>query len=216
MTFPPLTARVSRGQSPQSRFRHIALSVLFGVLYSFFGYSFFMHWLYTGSLSSFLFTLQETILVSLIISRRRSFEETNVFWEWCVAIRGTGAPLLLRPGTMVTAFVPLGEVVQMFGVVITIVALLSLRRSFGVVAANRGVRTGGLYRFVRHPLYGSYIIGYAGFLLVNITMWNVLLVALMFFCQYLRAHAEERILLRDPMYQAYAANVQYRFIPFIF
>lgn len=99
---------------------------------------------------------------------------------------------------------------------ITIVALLSLRRSFGVVAANRGVRTGGLYRFVRHPLYGSYIIGYVGFLLGNVTAWNMLLIVLMFMCQYLRTHAEERILLHDPIYQEYAVRVPYRFIPFVF
>ncbi len=91
-------------------------------------------------------------------------------------------------------------------------AVISLGRSFGIVAANRGVRTTGFYRFVRHPLYGSYLVGYLGFLLGNLSIWNVSLIVLTVLCQYARARAEERVLLQDPAYQAYAQQVRYRFI----
>jgi protein-S-isoprenylcysteine O-methyltransferase Ste14 len=73
-----------------------------------------------------------------------------------------------------------------------------------------------LYRFVRHPLYGSYAIGYLGFLLGNPTLLNIALIAVTFACQYLRAVAEERVLARDPAYQEYMRKVRYRFIPLIF
>ncbi len=215
MALPPLAAQAP-ARSPRVRFRHVIINVLFSILYSLFAYASFNQWLHTGNMGALLLTIQETIIISFVILRRQSFEETTIFWEWCVAIGGTAAPLLLRPIGLITALAPLGAFIQSAGMMITVVALLSLRRSFGVVAANRGVRTGGLYRFVRHPLYGSYIIGYAGFLLGNTTVWNVLIIALMFICQYLRTCAEERILLHDPAYQVYADKVQYRFIPFIF
>lgn len=216
MTLPPLAAQASSPLSLLVRFRHIGINVLIGVLYTFFAYASFNRWFYTGNMGALLLAIQETIIVSFVILRRRSFEETKVFWEWLVAIGGTAAPLLLRPVDAVTSLEPFGAGIQFVGMLVTVAALLSLRRSFGVVAANRGVRTGGLYRFVRHPLYGSYIIGYAGFLLGNFTVWNVLIVVLMFMCQYLRTRAEEHILLKDPAYQVYAASIRYRFLPFIF
>jgi protein-S-isoprenylcysteine O-methyltransferase Ste14 len=102
------------------------------------------------------------------------------------------------------------------GALLATLAVISLGRSFGIVAANRGVRTTGFYRFVRHPLYGSYMISYLGFLVGNLSILNVLLVFLTVLCQYARAVAEERILLQDPAYRAYAQRVHYRFIPYIF
>jgi protein-S-isoprenylcysteine O-methyltransferase Ste14 len=216
MTLPPLAAQAPTSQSLFVRFRHVGINVFIGVLYTFFAYSSFKQWFDTGNMGALLIAIQETIIISFVIFRRRSFEETKVFWEWLIAVGGTAAPLLLRPDGTIVVTESVGAGIQFVGMLVTLVALLSLSRSFGVVAANRGVRTGGLYRFVRHPLYGSYIIGYAGFLLGNPTVWNVLIVVLMLICQYLRTLAEERILLNDPAYQVYAANVRYRFIPLIF
>ena len=105
---------------------------------------------------------------------------------------------------------------QIIGTVLATIAVASLGRSFGIVAANRGVRTTGFYRFVRHPLYGSYMVSYFGFLLGNLSLWNVALIVITILCQYARAVAEERILLQDPAYQAYASQVRYRFIPYVF
>ncbi|MDZ4720262.1 MAG: methyltransferase, partial [Roseiflexaceae bacterium] len=139
------------------------------------------------------------------------------WWDRLIAIAGTAAPLLQRsaesPGPI---FSEVGAGIQLVATIITVIGTLSLGRSFGIVAANRGVRTGGLYRFVRHPLYGSYLIGYLGFLLGNPSIWNIILIIITFICQYLRAVAEERVLARDPEYQTYMQRVRHRFIPFIF
>ena len=105
---------------------------------------------------------------------------------------------------------------QIAGTLLSIAAVISLGRSFGVVAANRGVRTTGFYRFVRHPLYASYMVSFLGFVLGNLSVRNIVLIVVAFICQYLRAVAEERILGLDPEYQAYMAQVRYRFIPYIF
>ncbi len=133
-----------------------------------------------------------------------------------MALIGTAAPLLQRAGITLPALEPIGLVLQAIGTLLATFAVISLGRSFGIIAANRGVRTTGFYRFVRHPLYGSYMIGYLGFLLGNLSFWNVSLIVLTVLCQYARAVAEERILLQDPAYQAYVQWVRYRFIPYIF
>ena len=56
-----------------------------------------------------------------------------------------------------------------------IAALLSLQRSFGIVPANRGIREGGLYRIVRHPLYAAELLVFLGVVLVTPTPWNILI-----------------------------------------
>lgn len=198
------------------RLRMAASNVLVGVLFAIFAYAAFSNWRQTGHAQMLLMALLESLIVGLVITRNPSVDESRSPWDWAVALLGTCAPLLQRPGLALPALEPLGLTLQVAGALLAVVAVLSLGRSFGIVAANRGVRTAGFYRFVRHPLYGSYLVSYLGFLLGNLSPANVALIALTVACQYARAVAEERILLRDPAYQEYAARVRYRFIPYVF
>jgi protein-S-isoprenylcysteine O-methyltransferase Ste14 len=195
----------------------IVTNVLIGALFAFLAYVGFVAWRERGAIQPLLLAIQESIIVLLVVTRRRSREASSAWWDRLIAVAGTTAPLLQRPiDTPTLIFSEVGSGIQLAATIITFIATLSLGRSFGIVAANRGVQTGGLYRFVRHPLYGSYAIGYIGFLLGNPSIINVLLIVVTFICQYLRAVAEERVLVRDPEYQAYMQRVRYRFIPFIF
>ncbi|HWQ12662.1 MAG TPA: isoprenylcysteine carboxylmethyltransferase family protein [Roseiflexaceae bacterium] len=192
-------------------------NTLLGVLFALFVLAAYRSWQSTGHVQMLLLALQEAIVVGLVVTRRRSAETSRSPWDWGVAVVGTAAPMLQRPDAPLhLALEPFGIAVQILGAGLSVLATVSLGRSFGIVAANRGVRTGGLYRFVRHPLYGSYLVGYAGFLLGNASPLNLLLVAVAAACQYLRGLAEERVLARDPAYAAYMARVRYRFLPYIF
>ena len=93
--------------------------------------------------------------------------------------------------------------------------MLSLRRSFGIVPANRGIRTRGLYNLVRHPLYASELLVVLGIALVNPSAWNLGLFVCACVLQGLRAAAEERFLSVDPAYREYCARVKYRLIPIV-
>ena len=55
--------------------------------------------------------------------------------------------------------------IQLVGLVMATVAMGSLRRSFGLAPANRGVKTSGMYRYVRHPLYAAYLSPSSGYVL---------------------------------------------------
>jgi protein-S-isoprenylcysteine O-methyltransferase Ste14 len=196
--------------------RTLLSNVLLSVLFVFFAMAAFSTWRETGNLQMLLVAAQEALIVGLIVTRRRSIEVSQSWWDAAIALVGTAMPLLQRPGgPQVAALSSVGLGIQLVGAALALAATFSLGRSFGIIAANRGVQTGGLYRLVRHPLYGSYLIGYIGFLLGNLSPLNIAIIAGTFLCQYLRARAEEKVLLRDPSYAAYAATVRYRFIPFV-
>ena len=44
----------------------------------------------------------------------------------------------------------------------------------GIVAAHRGIKTGGLYRAVRHPIYAAYLLAFGGFVLAHPSGYNTL------------------------------------------
>ncbi len=52
----------------------------------------------------------------------------------------------------------LGGVVTAIGSLITIISIQCLGRSFAVLPSLRDIRTSGVYRFVRHPIYLSYMV----------------------------------------------------------
>ena len=115
------------------------------------------------------------------------------------------------PGEAVSATA--GLVLVMAATFLSFVSLVSLGRSFGVRPALRRLVTFGPYRFVRHPIYLSYVMSDIGY---NIQEWNVGTLLLTFagwISLLYRIHAEERVLSRDPRWPAYVATVRYRLLP---
>lgn len=133
--------------------------------------------------------------------------------DWSFALAGSLLPLLATPGGAALAPVNLAGGIMLFGLLLQVWAKLSLNRSFGLVAANRGVKIRGPYVFVRHPMYLGYTITHVGFLLFNLSLWNLFLYACELVLQIKRLQAEERLLQQDTTYQAYSAEVRHRFLP---
>ena len=106
--------------------------------------------------------------------------------------------------------------IQLVGLSLAIVSLGSLRRSFGLAPANRGVKTSGMYRFVRHPLYASYLVALSGYLLAYPAPRNFALLAASLVGQLVRMSLEERLLLRDPAYVRYATQTRFRLVPRVY
>jgi protein-S-isoprenylcysteine O-methyltransferase Ste14 len=105
---------------------------------------------------------------------------------------------------------------QLVGMVIQLSAKLSLRRSYGILPANRGVVVGGPYRFARHPIYLGYFVHQVGFLSSNFGVRNLVVLVLLWGLQVYRVVREERVLVKDVKYREYTARVRYRFIPGVF
>ena len=192
----------------------VAMNLVMAVFYALFAAA---HWdllRSTGEWATVLpILLQETLLVALFLVRRPSRATSSRMRDWLLGVAGTFLPLLMRASEPLGRLAWLGRPVQVSGLVLALVAVAGLGRSFGVVAANRGVRTGGPYRVVRHPLYGAYAVTYLGYLLSYPRALNVVLVAVTLAVMYARAVAEERVLAGDPAYRDYQGRTRWRFLP---
>jgi len=160
--------------------------------------------------------VQETIIVVLFLARRPSRMTSTRTLDWAVGVAGTYLPLLLRPRGAPGSLAPVGQIIQLVGVSAATVALLFLGRSFGIVPANRGVKTVGAYRAVRHPIYGGYLLTYVGYVLSYPTPVSALIVVTTLVLQVTRAGMEERLLAEDPLYREYLRRTPWRFIPYVY
>lgn len=162
-----------------------------------------------------LLLLSEGLVVFLLLIRRPTDRISTNLKDWAVAGGGTFLALLVGKGGP-PVFASLGACLILLGLAIHVGAKLSLRRSFGLVAANRGVRVGGLYRLIRHPMYAGYMLSHAGYLLVAPSLWNAAIYAGVWTLLVARIYAEERVLNDDPAYQSFKSRVRYRLLPGIF
>jgi protein-S-isoprenylcysteine O-methyltransferase Ste14 len=170
-----------------------------------------------GGLANLLMLPSEGLVVLLLLLRRRARTISLHPGEWLLALAGTCAPMLVRPETTHALVPPLaGATLLLMGMVIQVLAKVALGGSLGCVPAHRGLKLNGPYRFVRHPMYAGYALSHVGFLLMNATLWNLVLYVGCEIIQVLRLLAEERLLNDDPRYRAYRAVVRYRLIPGLF
>jgi protein-S-isoprenylcysteine O-methyltransferase Ste14 len=161
--------------------------------------------------STFLMLLKVSADTAFHLIRKPAEQISTSLYDWSIGIFGAFTNFLYE-GTQGNDLW-WATTMQLFGMSLQVAGMLSLNRSIGFVAANRGVRTSGMYRFVRHPLYFSYCISFMGFLMNHFTAHNLIVYLTMVSMLFLRILAEERLLSRSPEYQAYQKQVRYRLIP---
>jgi protein-S-isoprenylcysteine O-methyltransferase Ste14 len=161
--------------------------------------------------------VSESLPVFLILTRRAANAMSDRPLDWILALIGTIFPLLAMPvGAHPLVPAAASGALMLTGLYVQISAKAILGRSFGLIAANRGIKVAGPYRIVRHPIYAGYIITHVGFLLSFPSLWNFGLYSTQMVVQIVRLLREEHLLKQDPSYQIYAANVRYRLFPMIF
>jgi protein-S-isoprenylcysteine O-methyltransferase Ste14 len=158
----------------------------------------------------------EGITVVLILIRKPAKTTSYRPLEQGVAFVTSAGSLLVRPAHLYPVAPNLAGALILCGFIGQVWSKLALGRSFGVIPANRGIKLSGPYRWVRHPIYFSYLLGWVGFLMLNPTFWNGGVYTLCLIGQMFRMDAEERVLGRDPSYADYAEKVRYRLIPGVY
>ena len=171
----------------------------------------------TGGTLRLVLLVSESLPVFLILTRRKSKARSDTSVDWLLGVLGTILPLLALP-VAAGALVPAGlcGAIMLIGLYVQISAKVILGRSFGLIAANRGIKVAGPYRIVRHPMYAGYTILHVGFLLGFPSLLNLVLYSTELAIQIARVFREERVLSQDQSYRDYAARVRYRLIPMIF
>jgi len=165
--------------------------------------------------SQTLFITYLLIALVLLAGRKRAVIYSSRLNDYVYTLLGLGSPLLYQPVLHISGEA-VGETVAFVGIVLVLGAFFSLNRSFGLAPENRGIKTAGAYRVVRHPMYLGYILAETGFVYDNLTILNLLILAVSVLFLLLRLRAEERLLLQDPNYRAYTEKTRWKLIPFVF
>lgn len=168
----------------------------------------------------------EGLVFVFVLCRRRAYRTSHRWGDWFLALAGTCMAWLAGMGEGTFSLAGAGVVgeglqavlllLYVMGTLIHLHAKLILRRSFGLVAANRGLKCTGPYRVVRHPMYAGYLLQHIAILAMFPSFWNLAVYALAWGFQVPRLLAEERLLSQDPAYRDYQAAVRSRLIPGVF
>jgi protein-S-isoprenylcysteine O-methyltransferase Ste14 len=174
-------------------------------------------WHREAGLASFFILPSEGLVLAFLLVRRPAKALSFARRDWALAFLATAAPMLVVPGIGKPLVPPVvAAVVMVMGMLVQLHAKLTLGRSFGCVAAHRGLKLDGPYQLVRHPMYAGYFIGHLAFLLVNPTAWNCVAYATCYALQVPRLLTEERFLAVDPAYAQYLTRVRWRLLPGLF
>jgi protein-S-isoprenylcysteine O-methyltransferase Ste14 len=161
-----------------------------------------------------LIMISESLGALFMLIRRPGAMATTPY-AWLISMIGTWAPLLIIPGGEQLVPMSFALALMVAGLLSSISAKIFLRRSFGIVPANRGIQREGPYRAVRHPIYLGYLLCQIGFLSISFSGWNLLIYVTCWFATLLRIAAEENVLSEDADYRAYRSQVRYRILPAI-
>jgi protein-S-isoprenylcysteine O-methyltransferase Ste14 len=171
----------------------------------------------TFTVTDWIYVLQHLLVLGIALTRPQP-----KVWDYSFASSVAVGVAYLYPYAQVIylrwspgyeALPAVGLFLVMLAAGLSLVSLLFIGRFFGIRPALRGLVTSGPYRFVRHPIYLSYVIGDIGY---NLQEWNlvtVLLVLIGWASLVYRIHAEERVVSQHSEWPAYVATVRYRIVP---
>ena len=164
-----------------------------------------------------LVVISEVITIVMIVVRRFTTRLSQQPLDWLLAVAGCCTPLIAIPAAERSPeLAQIGAGIMLIGLCIQISAKVILFRSFGIVAANRGIQISGPYRFARHPMYAGYVVAHFGYLVGWPSTHNIFLYTLALIIQMARLLREEELLMNDPAYREYAGRVRYRLLPGVF
>jgi protein-S-isoprenylcysteine O-methyltransferase Ste14 len=171
----------------------------------------------TFTITDWIYVLQHFIVLGIALTRPRpqvrDYSITSSIAVGVAYVYPYAQVIYLRwsPGNV--GWPTAGLVLVTLAAALSLVSLLTIGRFFGVRPALRGLVTSGPYRFIRHPMYLSYVIADVGY---NLQEWNpitLLLVLVGWVSLLYRIHAEERVLSQHDEWPAYVALVRYRLVP---
>ncbi len=191
--------------------------ILLLAVFSFFVVRMVGNWIETRLLINLLYLGDQSLVVGFILFRRPAAAISRRPVDWINGLAGTFLPLLLLPASG-TPLIPMAAcwTLMLLGLALHLSAKLTLRRSFGVIAANRGVKLSGPYLLVRHPMYLGYMLSQLGFLLAGPHFANVLIIACLWSLQIGRIAAEERLLGADDAYADLTRRTRWRLMPGVY
>lgn len=192
--------------------------IVFVVLYLFFAVRMTKAFLADGEIVQLFYLLDQFVVLVFLVCRRQTEDITMRPMDWFTGFIGTCVPLLIGRVSPAAAIAPpvVAAFLALFGAAMHLLAKMTLRRSFGAVAANRGIKASGPYRYVRHPMYLGYILSQTGLLLAGPNLRNVSVVGICWVFFFWRIEAEERLLSEDAAYLRFIRQTPFRLLPGVY
>jgi protein-S-isoprenylcysteine O-methyltransferase Ste14 len=171
----------------------------------------------TFTVTDWIYVLQHFIVLGIALTRPhakvRDYSIASSMAVGVAYVYPYAQVIYLRGAPGYVASPTVGLILVMLAAALSLVSLLTIGRLFGVRPALRGLATDGPYRFVRHPMYLSYVIGDIGY---NLQEWNsvtLLLVLAGWMSLVYRIRSEERLLSQHAEWSGYVHRVRYRLFP---
>src|SRR6266496_6541288 len=171
----------------------------------------------TFTIADWIYVLQHVVVLGIALTRPKPKVRDYSIASSTAVIIAYAYPyaqvICLRGSPGYVAWPGGGLALVTFAAGLSLVTLLTLGRMFGVRPAIRGLATSGPYRFVRHPMYLSYILADIGY---NLQEWNfvtLLLILVGWAALVYRIRAEERVLSQHAEWPVYVVLVRYRLFP---
>jgi protein-S-isoprenylcysteine O-methyltransferase Ste14 len=193
---------------------NIAIGTALGLLWAYFGYRHLVAFQAYGIHSHLLFGCIETLIGTFFILRSAPQTVSTNPLDWLIAFIGSFATSFYDPSSW--GILPEADKLVYAGLILQIFGILSLNKSLAIVPAKRQIKTRGMYRVVRHPLYTSHILAMTGYVLVSTSTWNMVVYAISVAALFIRIIREERHLALDPIYRQYMQQVRYRLVPLVY
>jgi protein-S-isoprenylcysteine O-methyltransferase Ste14 len=171
----------------------------------------------TFTITDWIYVLQHFIVLGIAVTRPHpKVRDYSMVSSMAVGISYAypyAQVIYLRWSPGYVAWPAAGVILVALAAGLSLVSLLALRRNFGIRPALRNLVTSGPYRYVRHPMYLSYVLADIGY---NLQEWNsvtLLLVLIGWTSLAYRIHAEERLLSQHAEWPAYVVLARYRLFP---
>jgi protein-S-isoprenylcysteine O-methyltransferase Ste14 len=120
------------------------------------------------------------------------------------------------PESVAGALAVAGGGIATMGVVLFLAGMFSLGRSLTPFPKPKGqasMHEGGVYGFVRHPMYGGVILAVAGWSMVRTPLGLAAAALLTAFLDLKSRREEVWLVERYPRYDVYRRRVRWRFVP---
>jgi protein-S-isoprenylcysteine O-methyltransferase Ste14 len=167
--------------------------------------------------SSFCLASFYMLLALLIITRSPAKAQADGVLPRIAAFVGSYLPWTITFFGQTDQALPnlLSTACVLIGMIMMLVTIRHLGRSFSLVPQARSVVQTGPYRWIKHPLYLSEEIAILGVGLQHLTPVTVIVLVLHFGVQVCRIRYEEDLLRRTcPEYSSYEAS-RWRLIPYV-
>jgi protein-S-isoprenylcysteine O-methyltransferase Ste14 len=168
-------------------------------------------------LSSFCLASFYMLLALLIMTRSPAKAQADGLLPKIAAFVGSYLPWTITFFGKTEQALPnlLSTACVLIGMIMTLVTIRHLGRSFSLVPQARSVVQTGPYRWIKHPLYFAEGIAILGVVLQYLTPVTVMVFVLHIGVQVCRIHYEEDLLRRNcPEYSSYEAS-RWRLIPYV-